>query len=146
MKLRILDDSLRLRLPKGEVDQLRASGRVEAAIHFGPGPRQRLVYALVVAPDAQRMSAVITESEIAVHLPEAVVPNTQKKSAKEGDERQFERRPPRPEGEGRGRGGRGPAGGDVGAGPGPPPVPPAARGVRLSPSPGRHPRRASGPS
>lgn len=45
---------------------------MEAAIHFGPGPRQRLVYALVVAPDAQRMSAVITESEIAVHLPEAV--------------------------------------------------------------------------
>lgn len=72
MKLRILDDSLRLRLPQGEVEQLRAAGRVEAAIHFGPGPRQRLVYALVAVPDAQRMSAVITDGEIAVHVPEAV--------------------------------------------------------------------------
>ena len=72
MKLRILDDSLRLRLPKSEVDQLRDTGRVEAAVHFGPGPRQRLVYALVVAPDAQRICAVITEGEIAVHLPQPV--------------------------------------------------------------------------
>lgn len=72
MKLRILDDSLRLRLPKGEVEQLRETGRVEAAIHFGPGPRQKLVYALVVAPDAQRMGAMITDGEIVVHLPQAV--------------------------------------------------------------------------
>lgn len=69
MKLRILDDSLRLRLPHSDIARLRAHGRVEAAIHFGPGPRQRLVYALVVSPTAQRMSAVITEGEIAVHLP-----------------------------------------------------------------------------
>ena len=69
MKLRILDDSLRLRLPKGEVEQLRDTGRVEAAIHFGPGPEQRLVYALVVAPQAQRITAVLTDREIAVHLP-----------------------------------------------------------------------------
>ncbi|MEX1364265.1 MAG: hypothetical protein AB1Z98_14155 [Nannocystaceae bacterium] len=72
MKLRILDDSLRLRLPQSDVARLRADDRVEAAIHFGPGPRQRLVYALVVSPTAQRMSAVITEGEIAVHLPAQV--------------------------------------------------------------------------
>ena len=72
MKLRILDDSLRLRLPRGEVEHLRRTGRVEATIHFGPGPQQRLVYALVVDPEAQRMSAVITDREIAVHVPQAL--------------------------------------------------------------------------
>lgn len=71
MKLRILDDSLRLRLPQGEVKQLRTTGRVEATIRFGPGPQQRLVYALVVVPQAQRISATLTDREIAVHVPEA---------------------------------------------------------------------------
>jgi len=69
MKLRILDDSLRLRLPRSEVEQLRATGRVEATIRFGPGPEQRLVYALVVEPSAQRISATLTDREIVVHLP-----------------------------------------------------------------------------
>lgn len=72
MKLRILDDSLRLRLPQGEVQQLRRTGRVEAAIRFGPGPQQRLVYALVTVPEAQRISATLTDREIAVHLPQAL--------------------------------------------------------------------------
>jgi hypothetical protein len=71
MKLRILDDSLRLRLSQGELQQLRTRGRVEAAIHFGPGPAQRLVYALVVDPEAQRMSATLTDREIVIHLPKA---------------------------------------------------------------------------
>lgn len=71
MKLRILDDSLRLRLPQGEVAALRSTGRVEATIRFGPGPQQRLVYALVVAPDAQRISATLTDREIVVYLPKA---------------------------------------------------------------------------
>ncbi|MCX4246129.1 DUF7009 family protein [Paraliomyxa miuraensis] len=69
MKLRILDDTLRLRLPKSELDQLGATGRVEAVIHFGPGPEQRLVYALVVDREAHRISATFTAGEIAVHLP-----------------------------------------------------------------------------
>jgi hypothetical protein len=70
MKLRILDDSLRLRLSQGELAQLRTLGRVEAAIGFGPGPEQQLVYALVVAPGAQRITATLTEREIVVALPE----------------------------------------------------------------------------
>lgn len=72
MKLRILDDSLRLRLSQGELERLHTLGRVEAAICFGPGPEQRLVYALVVAPAAQRISATLTEREIVVHLPAAM--------------------------------------------------------------------------
>ena len=51
-----------------------------------------------------------------LHLPDTVVPNSMKKSANLGDERQFERRAPRPDGErGRGRGrGRGFGRGDRG--------------------------------
>lgn len=71
MKLRILDDSLRLRLSQGELERLRTLGRVEAAIGFGPGPDQRLVYALVVDPAAHRISATLTNREIVVHLPQA---------------------------------------------------------------------------
>jgi len=72
MKLRILDDSLRLRLSQGELEQLHTLGRVEAAIGFGPGPSQQLVYALVVAPGAQRITATLTEREIVVALPKAM--------------------------------------------------------------------------
>ena len=71
MKLRILDDSLRLRVSQSELQELRTSGRVQATIHFGPGPEQRLVYALVVDPEAQRVSAILTDREIVVHLPRA---------------------------------------------------------------------------
>ena len=53
MKLRILDDSLRLRLSQGELERLRTLGRVEAAIGFGPGPSQQLVYALTARGDGE---------------------------------------------------------------------------------------------
>lgn len=72
MKLRILDDSLRLRLSQSELARLRTLGRVEAAIGFGPGPEQQLGYAIVVAPQAQRIGATFTEREIVVALPKAV--------------------------------------------------------------------------
>jgi hypothetical protein len=72
MKLRILDDSLRLRLSQGELERLRTLGRVEASTHFGPGPEQRLVYALVIAPEAQRISATLTDRELVVHLPKVM--------------------------------------------------------------------------
>jgi hypothetical protein len=72
MKLRIFDDSLRLRLSRSELEQLRTLGRVEAAIGFGPGPEQQLVYALVVAPGAHRITATLTEREIVVTLPKAM--------------------------------------------------------------------------
>ena len=45
MKLRIEDDTLRLRLSQGELDEFAATGRVEGAVHFGPNPEQRLTYA-----------------------------------------------------------------------------------------------------
>jgi hypothetical protein len=44
MKLRIEDDTLRLRLSESEVQEFAQTGRVEAAVHFGP--EQQLTYAL----------------------------------------------------------------------------------------------------
>ena len=50
MKLRIEDDTLRLRLSENEVREFAAIGRVAAVVHFGPGPGQQLTYALELAP------------------------------------------------------------------------------------------------
>ena len=53
MKLRIEDDTLRLRLSDAEVQEFAATGRVVAAVHFGPEAGQQLSYALErTAPDA----------------------------------------------------------------------------------------------
>ena len=46
MKLRIEDDTLRLRLSQGELDEFAQTGRVEGAVHFGLNSAQRLTYAL----------------------------------------------------------------------------------------------------
>ena len=46
MKLRIEDDTLRLRLSEGEVQEFAGTGRVAAAVHFGTGPDQQLIYSL----------------------------------------------------------------------------------------------------
>lgn len=46
MKLRLEDNTLRLRLSEEEVQTFAATGRVAAATHFGPTPLQQLSYAL----------------------------------------------------------------------------------------------------
>ncbi|MEZ4700215.1 MAG: hypothetical protein R2834_07800 [Rhodothermales bacterium] len=38
MKIRLLDDSIRLRLRQGELDRLQRQGRIEGATRFGPAP------------------------------------------------------------------------------------------------------------
>lgn len=46
MKLRIEDDTLRLRLSSAEVAEFAETGRVMGAVHFSLGPDQQLSYAL----------------------------------------------------------------------------------------------------
>ena len=46
MKLRIEDNSLRLRLSEAEVQQFAEAGRVAAVLPFGPTDAERLTYAL----------------------------------------------------------------------------------------------------
>lgn len=54
MKLRIEDDTLRLRLSEAEVQEFAATGRVTAAVHFGASAGQQLTYSLerLAAADA----------------------------------------------------------------------------------------------
>jgi hypothetical protein len=73
MKLRIRGNSLRLRLGPGEVARLAADGRVEERIVFGPGPDQRLVYALEASADVPEVRADYRHGMIRVQLPAALV-------------------------------------------------------------------------
>ena len=66
MKLRIRDNSLRLRLTRSEVDAFATSGRVEARTPFGA---KALVYAIAHEPSADRVSARFANDEILVLVP-----------------------------------------------------------------------------
>jgi len=71
MKLRIRDNSLRLRLMRGEVDALQKTGLVKASTQF-PGGRT-LRYSLESSPASVNPAAFFSESEIIVRLPETAV-------------------------------------------------------------------------
>ena len=71
MKLRIRDNSIRLRLMRGEVDSLREKGIVEATTGF-PGGRS-LRYLVESSPAIVNPAAFFSGNEIIVRLPEATV-------------------------------------------------------------------------
>lgn len=66
MKLRIRGNSLRLRLLRGEVAQLRASEKVSETINFG---NSTLTYTLQISDSVTEISADFRNDEIAVSLP-----------------------------------------------------------------------------
>ena len=68
MKLRILGDTLRVRLAQGEVAQLVEQGRVEQTIHFGPGPQQAMRYAVAAAPRGAAITATLDGQSIEVAI------------------------------------------------------------------------------
>ena len=79
MKLRIEDDTLRLRLSQGELDEFAQKGHVEGAVHFGLGPAQRLTYALErgsepaqTLPGVEPVQVHYAPGTITVHVPFAV--------------------------------------------------------------------------
>lgn len=67
MKLRIQDNSIRLRLTQKEVARLRTDGAVEAAVEFGGG--RRLRYAVVVSDAIAELAANYEGDSIEVLLP-----------------------------------------------------------------------------
>ena len=71
MKLRIRDNSIRLRLTHGEVDTLRDKGMVEACTDF-PGGRT-LRYLVESSPASVNPAAFFSENEITIRLPETTV-------------------------------------------------------------------------
>jgi hypothetical protein len=71
VKIRIKDNSIRLRLTRGEVDTMRDSGVVISNTAF-PGGR-KLNYALESSPASVNPAAFYSENEIRIRLPETVV-------------------------------------------------------------------------
>jgi len=71
VKLRIRDNSVRLRLMRSEVDALRESGEVSASAAF-PGSR-KLDYRVESSPASVRAAAFFSDNTLTVRLPEADV-------------------------------------------------------------------------
>lgn len=71
MKLRIRDNSVRLRLERGEVDALRETGVVSSRSGF-PGGRE-FQYSLESSPASVSPGAFYSDNEIKVRLPETMV-------------------------------------------------------------------------
>ena len=78
MKLRLEENSLRLRLSAEEVQQFAVTGRVAYTIAFGPTTGQKLNYALERLPDTDVATAMQVRYEagaLAVEVPAAVARN-----------------------------------------------------------------------
>ena len=71
MKLRIRDNSIRLRLSRGEVDILRDSGLVAARTGF-PGGRD-FQYVVESSPASVNPGAFFSDNVVTVRLPETAV-------------------------------------------------------------------------
>ena len=71
MKLRIRDNSVRMRLMQGEVDALQRDGLVSASTSF-PGGRT-LSYVIESSPASVTPAAFFSEGEVTVRLPETSV-------------------------------------------------------------------------
>ena len=71
MKLRIRDNSVRLRLTRAEVDRLRDDGLVSARTGF-PGGRE-FEYIVESSPASVKPAAFLSECVITVRLPETAV-------------------------------------------------------------------------
>jgi hypothetical protein len=71
VKIRIKDNSIRLRLTRGEVDTMRDNGVVTSITGF-PGGRQ-FKYSLESSPASVNPAAFYSDNEIRIRLPETVV-------------------------------------------------------------------------
>ncbi len=69
MKLRVKNNSVRLRLTQSEVSVFARSGRIEEAIEFGVEPHQRLVYALETGTKTETLLAMMKDNRITIFVP-----------------------------------------------------------------------------
>ncbi len=67
MKLRLRENSIRLRLLQSEVEQLRQNGTVSEKIRFNE--QQTLTYTLVVSATATEISSRFENREIIIEIP-----------------------------------------------------------------------------
>jgi hypothetical protein len=69
MKMRLKNNSVRLRLTQSEVARLVTDGRVEEAIEFGLNSDQRLTYALETDSAADEIRADFDSNRITISIP-----------------------------------------------------------------------------
>ncbi len=69
MKLRLRENSIRLRLLQTEVTQLREIGNVSERITFGINPTDTLTYSIRVSGETEKVFAQMTDNQIEVFLP-----------------------------------------------------------------------------
>ncbi len=69
MKLRLRENSIRLRLLQTEVRQLRETGNVSEKIIFGVNPTESLTYSLRVSGEAEKIHAQMLNNKIEIFLP-----------------------------------------------------------------------------
>jgi hypothetical protein len=75
MKLRLKDNSLRLRVSPEEVARLLAGQQVQTITRFGPEPAQCLSYSLEAWPELPAMTAVYKPGRIRVLIPAHLLDN-----------------------------------------------------------------------
>lgn len=69
MKIRLRENSIRLRLLKSEVSLLRESGNVTETIVFGVNPTETLTYSLRTSAEVLEISAQMLNNQIEIFLP-----------------------------------------------------------------------------
>ena len=67
MKLRILGNSIRVRIQQQELARLNQAGNISGAIQFGPN--QRLTYTLVSTDNLSEVDVAFEDNEISVFIP-----------------------------------------------------------------------------
>ncbi|TVQ49448.1 MAG: hypothetical protein EA362_04535 [Saprospirales bacterium] len=70
MKIRIRENSIRLRLTQGEVVSFNQNGFFEQTCTFGPEAGNRLIYRLEKSKNLKEPNAQIEDGKITVFLPE----------------------------------------------------------------------------
>lgn len=75
MKLRLRENSIRLRLLQTEVIQLREIGNISERIIFGINPTDTLTYSLRVSGETEKVFAQMTDNQIEVFLPIKIAEN-----------------------------------------------------------------------
>jgi len=71
MKLRIHDNSIRLRLTRSEVVRFTNEGAIESGIEFGPYSNQRMRYSLESSPDVAGLEVRFGDHRLRILMPAA---------------------------------------------------------------------------
>lgn len=71
MKLRIHDNSIRLRLTRSEIACFASAGAIESTIEFGPAADQQMRYRLESSPDISELGVRFKDHQLTILMPSA---------------------------------------------------------------------------